>query len=68
MVANGLGVLRFTNEEVLNNTEAVLRRAAEFLVGANVDAPSNEQKLNSPWGPPSPPKGRGIQNKNQFAL
>lgn len=32
MVGQGLRVLRFTNEEVLNNTDEVLRKIAEFLV------------------------------------
>ncbi len=32
MVGQGLRVLRFTNHEVLNNTEEVLDKIAEFLV------------------------------------
>ena len=32
MVGQGLRVLRFTNEEVLNDLDEVLRRIAEFLV------------------------------------
>ena len=48
MAGYGLRVMRFTNEEVLNHIEAVLRKVAEFLVGTNVDVPSEIQKLNSP--------------------
>lgn len=47
MVGYGLRVLRFTNNEVLNNTETVLRKVAQFLVGTNIDAPSKKQKPNS---------------------
>ena len=43
MVGYGLRVLRFTNEEVLNNTEAVLRKIAEFL-SSNLDASSKNKK------------------------
>ena len=31
MVGQGLRVLRFTNQEVLNNTDAVLKEIAKFL-------------------------------------
>ncbi len=32
MVGQGLRVLRFTNEDVLNKTDDVLRKIGEFLV------------------------------------
>ena len=44
MAGYGLRVFRFTNEEVLNNTEVVLRKIAEFLVDSNGDASTKNQE------------------------
>ena len=44
MVGYGLKVLRFTNEEVLNNTVSVIRKIAEFPVNASVDAAPRKPK------------------------
>jgi very-short-patch-repair endonuclease len=40
MVSQGLRVLRFTNEEILSNTEAVVKKIQRFVVETNVDTTS----------------------------
>lgn len=62
MVGYGLHVMRFTNEEVLNNTENVLRKVAEFLLSANVDASFKKQQLKPRRPSPNPSQRRGIIN------
>ena len=64
MVSQGLRVLRFTNQEVVRDIEAVLIKINRFLVPAIVDATFKNQKGARASGPPlTPPNGRGTKQR-----
>ena len=59
MVGQGLRVLRFKNEDVLNSTLEVMRKIAGFLVLAKVDASFKGKKLNDLNPSPGPSQREG---------
>jgi very-short-patch-repair endonuclease len=58
MIAQGLRVLRFTNDRILNETENVLEEIAKYLPGRTGEEESNRAAQRRPTPRPSP-KGRG---------
>ena len=61
MAGQGLRVLRFTNEEVITNTDEVLMRIAKFLVKSDLDAAFKNKKGTRSQALPLPlPEGGDI--------
>ena len=62
MIAQGLRVLRFTNDRILNETEEVLEEIAKYLPPPSERRTGEEESGGAPRRRPSPrpsPKGRG---------
>jgi len=62
MIAQGLRVLRFTNDRILNNTEDVLAEIVKYLPSTAEQAPRKRRGAPAARLRPSPqppPKGRG---------
>ena len=62
MTAQGLRVLRFTNDRILNDTEAVLEEIAKYLPSPSESRAGEDESGRAARRKPSPrpsPKGRG---------
>ena len=62
MIAQGLRVLRFTNDRILNDTEAVLEEIAKYLPSPSEGRAGEDESGRAARRKPSPrpsPKGRG---------
>jgi hypothetical protein len=68
MIAQGLRVLRFTNDRILNDIENVLKEIAKYLSSLSERRTDEEEMAGRARRRPSPqpsPKGKGANNKNR---